>query len=269
LPGKVLIVSDLSQIELRVLAHFTQDKQLLKAYRNNLDLHSLLAARVFGEDFTPLDRTYAKNGNFSILFGASPATLVTRYGFPSIALAKRVQTGFYSTYKAVEPWKQQLIAEALVKSDRKKRIKPYVETILGRKRRLPELLSRDRGDRSAAERQAVSSVIQGSAADLFKVGMIDCFDSLQQQKWEGHILMTVHDELVVEVPERYAEEGLILVKSAMENVCNPFTGDPILSLPIVADAHIVVRWSDAKGQPESHKSKGGKEKSEYLRKTLM
>jgi DNA polymerase I-like protein with 3'-5' exonuclease and polymerase domains len=100
--------------------------------------------------------------------------------------------------------------------------------------------------RAGAERQAVSSIIQGSAADLFKLAMIDCHELLQKQAWEGHIIMTVHDELVVEVPERYAKEGLVLVKSAMESVVNPFTEEPILSLPVVADAKIVERWSDAK-----------------------
>jgi DNA polymerase I-like protein with 3'-5' exonuclease and polymerase domains len=244
-PGHLLIVSDLSQIELRVLGHFTQDKQLLRAYRNNLDLHALLAARVFGEDFTPIDRLYAKNGNFSVLFGAAAPTLVRRYGFPNVRLAQQVIDGFYATYRRVEPWKEEILDTARRKY-RKGVSPPYVSTILGRKRRLPELNSSVRGVRAGAERQAVSSIIQGSAADLFKLAMIDCHELLQKQAWEGHIIMTVHDELVVEVPERYAKEGLVLVKSAMESVVNPFTEEPILSLPVVADAKIVERWSDAK-----------------------
>lgn len=257
--GCVLIVSDLSQIELRVLAHFTQDPQLLKAYRDGLDLHGLLAARVFGKDYTELDRTYAKNGNFSVLFGASPATLVRRYGFPNVKLAEAVTDGFYRTYKTVEPWKQEIFRQAMKKYNRKTRTPPYTETILGRKRRLPELHSTVWGLRAGAERQAISSIIQGSAADLFKLAMIDCHNQLQAQRWEGHIIMTVHDEMVVEVPESRAKEGLALVKGAMENITNPYTGKPVLSLPIVADAKIVTRWSDGKGQVESHKSKGGKE----------
>ena len=257
--NKMLIVADLSQIELRVLAHFTQDPRLLKAYREGLDLHGLLAARVFGKDYKPIDRTYAKNGHFSVLFGASAATLVRRYGFPNIKLAEQVQAGFYSTYKNVEPWKQEVFRLAMKKYDRKKKVQPYVETILGRKRRLPDLHSTIRGVRSGAERQAISSIIQGSAADYFKLAMMDCYDTLQEQSWEGHIIMTVHDELVVEVPERYAEEGLVIVKHAMEGVKHPDTGEPLLSLPIVADARIAKRWSEGKGQVESHKSKGGKE----------
>lgn len=244
-PDNVLVVSDLSQIELRVLAHFTRDKMLLKAYRQDLDLHALLAARVFGEDFTPLDRLYAKNGNFSVLFGASPQTLVRRYGFPSIKIAKQVSDGFYATYKSVEPWKDNVLLQARHRYKRGK-TQPYVTTLLGRKRRLPDLLSADWGPRGGAERQAISSIIQGSAADLFKVAMIQCHKHLQEQPWEGHIVMTVHDELVVLVPRAHAEEGLILVRESMENILNPFTNEPILSLPIKADAKIVERWSEAK-----------------------
>jgi DNA polymerase-1 len=121
-----------------------------------------------------------------------------------------------------------------------------VTTILGRKRRLPGLLSVDKKKRSGAERQAISVTISGSAADLFKVAMIDCHNLLRSRKWEGHILMTVHDELVVEVPERHADEGLQLVQSAMEDIENPLTGEPMLSVPVTADAKIVERWSDAK-----------------------
>ena len=119
-------------------------------------------------------------------------------------------------------------------------------TLLGRKRRLPALSWLDQGARSAAERQAVSVTISGSAADLFKIAMIQCDQMLLREQWEGHILMTVHDELVVEIPEEFAEDGLALVKHAMEEIANPFTGEPMLSVPIVADAKIVDRWSEAK-----------------------
>jgi hypothetical protein len=182
----------------------------------------------------------------SVLFGASAPTLVRRYGFPNVKLAEQIIDGFYSTYRNVEPWKQEVFRLAIKKYDKKTRAQPYVETILGRKRRLPDLLSVVRGSRAGAERQAISSIIQGSAADLFKLAMMDCYDTLLEQAWEGHIIMTVHDELVVEVPERHAEEGLAIVKHSMENVVDPFNGGPLLSLPVVADAKIVDRWSEAK-----------------------
>lgn len=244
-PGNVLIVADLSQIELRVLAHFTQDPLLLKAYRQNQDLHSLTAERVFGKDYTPEQRGLAKNGNFSVLFGAQASTLVRRYGFPSIKVAQQVLNGFYSTYPRVQPWKNETVADA-EKRHKKGRSQCYVETILGRKRHLPALRSTEPGKWAAAARQAVSVRVSGSAADLFKVIMIECQNLLNTREWEGHILMTVHDEVVVEVPEEHADEGLRLVKTAMEDVIDPFTGDPFLSVPIVADAKIVFRWSDAK-----------------------
>ena len=244
-PQRVFVVSDLSQIELRVLAHFTQDPVLLRAYREGQDLHSMTASTVFGPDFTPEQRGFAKNGNFSIVFGAGPQTLVNKYGFPNERTAKRVLEGFYKTYRRVDPWKADLLKEARDRWVPRKR-PPYVLTVLGRKRRLPDLMSPIRGKNQAAERQAVSTVIQGSAADLFKVAMLQCHTALQGVDWEGHILMTVHDELVVEVPEAHAEEGLLLVKGAMEEILNPFTGEPLLSVPIEAVATVVDRWSEAK-----------------------
>jgi DNA polymerase I-like protein with 3'-5' exonuclease and polymerase domains len=244
-PGKVLIVSDLSQIELRVLAHFTQDPTLLRAYRRGVDLHSILAERVFGPDFTSIQRSLAKNAHFSVLYGAGPATMVRRYQIPSHRMAERLLKGFYKAYPEVDPWKKRVVKEA---EDRYRggKVAPHVLTILGRKRRLPELYSSHYSKRAAAKRQAISVTISGSAADLFKLVMIQCQDHLLDQRWPGHILMTVHDELIVEVPKKRADDALALVKQAMEHVDHPKTGAPILSVPIVADAKIVTRWSDAK-----------------------
>lgn len=242
---KVLIVSDLSQIELRVLGHFTRDPALVKAYKQGISLHAVLAESVFGPDYTPTQYLYAKNGNFSTLFGGSAGTIARKYDFPSVASAQKVIDGFYSTYRKVQPWKQETLIDARNRYKRRKS-PPYTLTILGRKRRLPELMSSVRSVRSGAERQAISSMIQGSAADLFKLGMIQAHNRLQEASWEGHLLMMVHDELVAEVPERYAEEGLDLIKSSMENVADPLTGKPILSIPIVAEAKIVERWSEGK-----------------------
>jgi DNA polymerase I-like protein with 3'-5' exonuclease and polymerase domains len=242
---KVLIVCDLSQIELRVLAHFTQDPVLLRAYRKGISLHAQLAERIFGPDYTPFQYSLAKNGHFSVLFGAGPNTMVKKYQFPNVKLAKDVLAGFYDTYKQVQPWKEQIWVQARSKY-RKGKTPPYVETILGRKRRLRDLYTLDSYLRSSAERQAISVTISGSAADLFKVSMIECHNLLLQQAWEGHILILVHDELVVEVPEKYADEGLRLVKAAMEDPVNPFTGEPMLSVPVTAEAKIVKRWSEGK-----------------------
>lgn len=244
-PGHVLVVSDLSQIELRMLAHLTNDPTLKRAYKQDLDLHGLLAERVFGSGYTSAQRSLAKNAHFSVLYGAGPKTMVRKYQIPNERVAQQLLKGFYESYAKVKPWKAKVISDARAKWVRKT-TPPYVTTILGRKRRLPDLNSKDEGKRFAAERQAISVTISGSAADLFKLVMIQCDRMLKEQDWVGNILMTVHDELIVEVPEEYQEEGLALVKFAMENVNNPYTGESFLNVPIVADAKIVKRWSDGK-----------------------
>jgi DNA polymerase I-like protein with 3'-5' exonuclease and polymerase domains len=243
-PSKVLIVSDLSQIELRILAHFTQDPVLLSAYQEGLDLHGILAERVFGQKFSPQQRILAKNGNFATLYGAGPKTLVARYAFPNVTTAAKVQRAFYDTYQRVQPWKDKVLRQCR-ETYRPPKGMPYVTTILGRKCRVPGLLATDDNLVWGAERRAISVRIQGTAADLFKLAMIQCYDRLCAQDYEAHMLMVVHDELVVEAPYRQAEHCLDLVKTAMEDVDNPFTGRPILKgVPIVADAKIVSRWSD-------------------------
>ena len=185
-PGKALIVADLSQIELRILAHYTQDPRLLKAYNEGVSLHKILAERVWGPDYTPTQYILAKNGNFSCLYGAAPKTLVKRYGFPNITVAKQVRDAFYDSYRRVNPWKKDVLA--IARSTYRKGRAPYVETVLGRKRRLPGLLSAVEKTRWGAERQAISSVVQGSAADIFKLGMLNMYPELKETV-DGHILI--------------------------------------------------------------------------------
>lgn len=246
-PGKSLVVSDLSQIELRVLAHFTQDPQLLAAYREGLDLHGLTAEKAFGKNWTPLQRSFAKNAGFSAVYGGTARTMYVKYKLPSLAVAESILEGFYSTYRRVIPWKRRTWAEAKGRWRARTRA-PFVLTVLGRKRRLPDLMKQRSNFKrySSAERQAISSVISGTAADLFKLAMIECHRLLAQQDFEAHILMTVHDELVVECPANKTKETVALVKKAMEDIRHPETGEPILTVPIVAETHVVKRWADAK-----------------------
>jgi DNA polymerase I-like protein with 3'-5' exonuclease and polymerase domains len=242
-PGYALIVADLSQIELRVLAHFTQDPELMRSYQEGIDLHAITARVVFGDDFTDIQRSWAKNANFSVLYGSGPTNLIVRYKVPNLKTANRLLDAFYETYRNVQPWKRKVIKTACQKYERK-RTPPYVVTLLGRKRRLPELFWEDYGRRKAAERQAISVTISGSAADLFKVIMINCHRAFKEQNLGARILMTIHDELVVEVPEEHADVTLQTVKDVMENVVNPFTGEPFLSVPIVCDGKRVSNWSE-------------------------
>jgi DNA polymerase I-like protein with 3'-5' exonuclease and polymerase domains len=243
-PGATLIVADLSQIELRILAHYTQDPRLLKAYNQGVSLHKLLAERIWGADYTPTQYILAKNGNFSCLYGAAPSTLVKRYDFPDLKTAKQVRDAFYDSYRRVNPWKGDVLQIAR-STYRKGKVQPYVETVLGRKRRLPGLFSTVDKVRWGSERQAISSVIQGSAADIFKMGMLNM--SAELPAVGGHILMVVHDEVVVEVPEENAEKGLEIVKRSMEIIKDPWEQNQmLLSVPLVAEAAVVQRWSDAK-----------------------
>lgn len=242
-PGNSLVVSDLSQIELRMLAHFTQDRGLLRAYRKGEDLHGLTAATAFGPDYTVQQRGLAKNSNFALLYGAGPGTMVEKYQIPSVAMAKKLTQSFYATFRRVRPWKFQVLDEA--RARKKGKTPPYVMTILGRKRRLPQLHALDNYDRSSAERQAISVTISGSSADIFKMIMIDCFEELRREVPSAHILMCVHDELVVECPERHEKRVYEIVKRTMETVLDD-DGNDLLRVPIVAEAKIVKRWSDAK-----------------------
>jgi DNA polymerase-1 len=206
----------------------------------------MLAERIFGADYTPRQYSLAKNANFASIYGAFAPTLVRRYEFPSVKVANEVIDALYKTYKRLLPWKSEVWKEARMRYKKGKQA-PYVETILGRRRRLPEIYSTNKYNRRRAERQAISTIISGSAADLFKVAMINCDERLVETGWDAHILMTVHDELVVEVPEKHADEGLAIVQDSLEHIINPFTERPMLSVPLVADAHIVKRWSEAKG----------------------
>lgn len=180
----------------------------------------------------------------SILFGAGPGTLVRKYGVPTLRMAKALLEAFYAQNREVKIWKFRTVRKARDQYDKKNKIPPYVTTILGRKRRLPELFWPDDTRRSAAERQVVSVRVSGTAADIFKLMMIECHRVLKEQHPDAHILITVHDELVIEAPEKEAKDVLALVKKTMESTTNPQTGEPILSVPIVAEGRVCKSWAE-------------------------
>lgn len=179
----------------------------------------------------------------SVLYGAGARTLVAKYGVANIRTAERLLSAFYHTYRRVQPWKEFTLRQARIRY-KKGASQPYVETILGRRRRLPELLWADDHRRGAAERQAISVTISGSAADLFKVIMINVWQAFREADIGARILNTVHDELVAEVPSEHAQEALAIMKREMEEVVNPFTGEPFLSVPIIADAKLAKHWGE-------------------------
>lgn len=233
-PGYVLVVADFSQVELRVLADQADDPMLKKAYREGLDLHRITAQRAYHvEEPTSEQRGLAKNVNFSVAYLISAKSLVERYKIRSVKEAQHLIDTFYATYRNVEPWQRRVVKEALAKFE-KGVSPPYVTTISGRKRRLPELRWADRYLRQKAERQAINTVIQGSAAEITKAAINEY---QRRSKGTQHkLIMCVHDELVALSPEDKAEEGRALLQECMEGV-NPLT------VPLVADAHVVPTWA--------------------------
>lgn len=247
-PGWKMIVADYSQIELRLLAHYSQDPVLIKAYREGLNLHTLTAQKAFHvKEPSKLQYSYAKNTNFTLVFGGSPETIAERYTVP-LRDARLAHKAFYETYRKVEPWRQHV-----VKMTKKRRVSddyaewtgkkpspPYATTITGRRRRLPQVFWSDRKERAYAERQAVSHEIQGSAGDINKYALVNVQHHITANSLPWQIILTVHDEMVTLVPEDVAEEAAATIKSLMENLPLPTT----LRVPLEVDVDICDRWSE-------------------------
>ncbi|MHC4082580.1 MAG: DNA polymerase I, partial [Planctomycetota bacterium] len=200
-PGCVLISADYSQIELRILAHLSDDEALIKAFRSGADIHTAAAADVFGvaaADVTPPQRDAAKMVNFGIVYGITPWGLARRLGADvNVDFAG----GIIADYKARYP----KIDEFLGKCVESAQVNGYVETILGRRRPIPQINARNPQQRALGERMAINSVVQGSAADLIKLAMIDLYRLLPKKFPDARMLLQIHDELVLEAPETQAE----------------------------------------------------------------
>lgn len=247
-PGMKMIVADYSQIELRLLAHFSEDPMLLKAYREGVNLHTLTAQRAF--KVTEPNKTqysYAKNTNFTLVFGGSPETIANRYTVP-LKTAEVLHKAFYDTYRRVEPWRKGVVAKAKKRRvseeyadwSGKKATPAYALTITGRRRRLPEIFWSDRKAKAYAERQAVSHEIQGSAGDINKYALVNVLKLIKEENLPWEIILTVHDEMVTLVPEADAVEAARKIKYAMENLPLPVT----LRVPLEVDIDICDRWSE-------------------------
>lgn len=234
-PGNKLIVADYGQIEYIVMAHFSRDPMLVRAFRDGIDLHQYVAAMVFGkdiEDVTKLERGTAKNTNFAVAYGAGDEKVAS---MSKISLEEAVR--FRKAHRKMLPklyrWTEQIVVEA------RRRKPPHVTTLMGRKRRLPTLMSTSWGLRGAAERQAVNTVVQGSAADIIKLAMIRlhamCDDEMQ-------LSLSVHDELVLICPDDRLDEG----QEAMEEAMLGEGIQRLLSVDMKIDMHVADRWSEAK-----------------------
>ena len=232
--GKVLISADYSQVELRMLAHFSSDEELARAFLEGLDIHAYVASQVFGvplEAVTSEQRRVAKTVNFGIIYGQSAFGLARTLGIP-----QREAGDFIAAYKARYTGLDRFIARCVAAAE----ADGYVSTILGRRRAVPEIRSRNRNLRQLGERVAVNTVIQGSAADLIKVAMVRLKARLDADFPGAHLLIQVHDELVLEAPEESAEAVTGAAVAEM-------TGAMELRVPLRVDAAVGRNWLEGKG----------------------
>lgn len=230
----VLLSSDYSQIELRVLAHISGDEHLIAAFNEGEDIHTATAMRVFGietpEDVTSNDRRNAKAVNFGIVYGISDFGLANNLGIPR-KLAKEYIETYFERYPGIKHYMETVIREA--------KDKGYVETLFKRRRELPDINSRNFNVRQFAERTAINSPIQGSAADILKIAMIHLDKALVEGNFKSKMLLQVHDEIVLEVPESEIPAIQQLVKTTMESAI-------ALKVPLLAEESYGKTWYDAK-----------------------
>ena len=230
--GRRLLSCDYNQIELRILAHLSKDTVLLEAFAAGEDIHNLTASEVFGvgpADVTPDQRRVAKVVNFGIIYGLSPFGLARDLKV-SREEAREYIDGYFARYAMVKDYIEATKAEAHERG--------YVTTVLGRRRYLPELASADRVTKEMAERMAVNTPIQGSAADLIKRAMVEIYGETVKRGLEAKMILQVHDELLFEVPDDEADEVENLVVDKMVGVVE-------LNVPITVDAKWGKSWSDA------------------------
>lgn len=234
LENSVLLASDYSQIELRVLAHISQDQHLIEAFQQGADIHTSTAMRVFGiekaEDVTPNDRRNAKAVNFGVVYGISDFGLSNNLGI-SRKEAKNYIDTYFERFPGIKDYMETIVREA--------RDKGYVETLYKRRRELPDINSRNFNVRNFAERTAINSPIQGSAADILKVAMINLDKALTDAGLSTRMLLQVHDEIVLEVPMAELETVKTMVKETMESAIQ-------LSVPLIADENEGETWYEAK-----------------------
>ena len=225
--------SDYSQIELRVLAHISGDEHLKQAFRDGMDIHTSTAMRVFNvseDEVTPNMRRNAKAVNFGIVYGISDYGLSQNLGITRKAAQEYIDT-YFENYPDVKRYMEESVREA--------KDKGYAATLYNRRRYLPDINARNFNLRSFAERTAINTPIQGSAADILKLAMIEMAKRLKEEKLQATMLLQVHDELVFEVPESELEQLDALVKEVMENTVQ-------LDVPLLTDSNWGKTWYEAK-----------------------
>jgi DNA polymerase-1 len=231
-PGHLFLSSDYSQIELRIFAHLSGDKELVKVFKNDGDIHTMTACGLFGTKpagVTDDMRRTAKTVNFGIIYGISPYGLSQQLGIP-VDEAKNYIDTYFGRFSGVRAYIDSLIKGAAENG--------YVTTIFGRKRAVPELKSSNTNIRQFGERLATNTPVQGSAADIIKVSMLNISRRLERERLKTRMILQVHDELLFEVPEDEKKPALTLVRQEMENVVT-------LSVPLKVDIGIGKNWAEA------------------------
>jgi DNA polymerase-1 len=230
-PGTQLLSADYSQIELRLLAHFSGDPLLMRAYAENIDIHALTASEVFGIAVETMDketRNRAKAVNFGIVYGISAFGLATQLGIPQ-AEAKDYIDRYFARYQGVRTFIDRTLEQT--------RREGSVRTMFGRMRPIPDIESRNPNQRGFAERTAINTPLQGTGADLIKLAMISLDRKLAERKLKTRMVLQVHDELLFEVPLAETDEVATLVRAEMEGVVK-------LKVPLVADVSFGPNWRD-------------------------
>ena len=230
--GNVLISADYSQIELRILAHYSKDEALLEAFSKGEDIHLRTAAEIFGvqpDEVTAEMRRQAKAINFGIIYGMSSFRLAKDLGIPQ-KTGREIIERYFERYQGVRSYVEEMPQTG--------REQGFVSTLFNRKRFLPDLNSRNRNIRQFAERTAINTPIQGSAADIIKLAMIRIDAELERRELPARMIMQVHDELVLEVEVGGAQEVAHLVQDEMESVAS-------LAVPLVVEAAIGANWDEA------------------------
>lgn len=232
-PGWTLLAADYSQIELRLLAHYSRDPVLTEAFRKNEDIHTRTASEVFGVPplmVTPEMRRNAKAVNFGIVYGQTSFGLAAQLGIPRDEADHYIRS-YFARYAGVKSWIDRVIEEV--------RAAGCTTTLFGRRRPIPDISSKNPNARSFAERTAVNTPLQGTAADLIKIAMIAIDRELEARKLRSRMLLQVHDELVLECPPEELAEVSLLVKRQMEGAAK-------LEVPLLAETGSGPNWRDAK-----------------------
>lgn len=230
--GRLLMSADYSQVELRIVAHYSGDASLIEAFRQGQDIHRRTAAEVAGialEEVSEEQRARAKAVNFGIIYGSSAYGLAQQLGIAA-AEAQETIDAYFAQYEGVRRFLDETIEQA--------REQGFVRTLLGRRRALPDLASRNRTLRQAAERMATNTVIQGTAADLIKKAMVELDEALRAEGLGAQMLLQVHDELVFELPQGEQERLSALVRERMEGVAE-------LAVPLTVEIGVGKSWRTA------------------------